>query len=104
MHVLSLDQSPKSPFAPRKCVRSIDFACSPKSCSSLQSPERADIIQHAFRFRVEMEIVDVQTGEIVETETINRGEKFFGKYWGRWLNRYSSQTTAGTTKALESNL
>jgi hypothetical protein len=47
--------------------------------------------RHAYRFRVEMEIVDAKTGEIVEVETINRGGRFFGSYWGRWLNRYSSQ-------------
>ena len=46
---------------------------------------------HAYRFRVEMEIVDVATGEVVEVETINRGGKFFGSYWGRWLNRFASK-------------
>jgi hypothetical protein len=50
--------------------------------------------RHAYRFRVEMEIVDVETGELVEVETINRGGKFFGANWGRWLNRYSSQNSA----------
>ena len=44
--------------------------------------------RHAYRFRVEMEIVDVETGELVEEEIINQGGKFFGSYWGRWLNRY----------------
>jgi hypothetical protein len=44
--------------------------------------------QHAYRFRVDMEIVDVESGETVYEETINRGGKFFGSYWGRWLNRY----------------
>jgi len=43
---------------------------------------------HAYRFRVEMEIVDVQTGHLIEVETINRGGKFFGSNWGRWLNRF----------------
>ena len=47
---------------------------------------------HAYRFQVFMEIVDAATKEIVETETISvGGKKFFGDYWGRWLNRYSSQ-------------
>jgi len=46
--------------------------------------------QHAYRFRVVMEIVDVETHEIVEEATINcGGKKFFGDYWGRWLNRFS---------------
>lgn len=45
--------------------------------------------RHAYRFRIEMEIVDVDTNKVVHTETINRGgEKFFGSYWGRWLNRF----------------
>jgi hypothetical protein len=44
--------------------------------------------RHAYRFRIQMEIVDIETGEVVEDETLNRGGKFFGSYWGRWLNRY----------------
>lgn len=47
--------------------------------------------RHAYRYRVEMEIVDVETGEIVEEHPVNRGGKFFGDYWGRWLNRYGSK-------------
>jgi hypothetical protein len=47
--------------------------------------------RHAYRFRIEMEIVDVVTGRIVDEETINRGGKFFGSYWGKWLNRFNSQ-------------
>jgi hypothetical protein len=43
---------------------------------------------HAYRFEVKMEIVDVESGETVHTESINRGGKFFGSHWGRWLNRY----------------
>lgn len=43
---------------------------------------------HAYRFRIEMEIVDVESGELVHTETINRSGRFFGSYWGRWLNRH----------------
>lgn len=46
---------------------------------------------HAYRFRVELEIVDIDTGNIVLEETINRGGKFFGSNWGRWLNRYASK-------------
>jgi hypothetical protein len=49
--------------------------------------------RHAYRFRVEMEIVDIETGDVVEEETINRGGKFFGSYWGRWLNHFSSRQT-----------
>jgi len=59
--------------------------------------------RHAYRFRVEMEIVDVETGELVEEETINRGGKFFGSYWGRWLNRYSSQKSTETITCPEPN-
>jgi hypothetical protein len=47
--------------------------------------------RHAYRFEVRMEIVDVDTGETVHTESINRGGKFFGSYWGRWLNRYGDK-------------
>jgi hypothetical protein len=47
----------------------------------------------AYRFRIEMELVDVETGEIRDQETINRGGDFFGSYWGRWLNRYGADST-----------
>ena len=44
---------------------------------------------HVFRYRLDMEICDAETGDIVLEETINRnGKKFFPDYWGRWLNRY----------------
>ncbi len=33
--------------------------------------------RHAYRFRVEMEIVDADTGEVVYEETLNRGGKFY---------------------------
>jgi hypothetical protein len=35
-----------------------------------------------------MEIVDVETQHVVEEAVINRGAKFFGSYWGKWLNRH----------------
>ncbi len=44
----------------------------------------------AYRFRLVMEIVDPETLKIYDEETLNRGGKSFGRYWGRWLNRYSS--------------
>lgn len=44
---------------------------------------------HVFRYRLEMEICDSETGAVVFEETINRGgEKFFPEYWGRWLNQF----------------
>ena len=43
---------------------------------------------HAYRFRIEMEIVDLESEEVVQSETINRGGKFFGSYWGKWLDRH----------------
>lgn len=46
--------------------------------------------RNAYRFLVDMEIVDVQTEKVVHKETINRGGKFFGSYWGRWLNRFKN--------------
>lgn len=46
---------------------------------------------HAARFKLDMEILDVQSEEIVGSETLNRGgQKFFADYWGRWMNRFSS--------------
>lgn len=58
---------------------------------------------HAYRFRVVMEIVDIETGELVEEETINRGGKFFGSHWGRWLQRFSSQKSTETATIPESD-
>ncbi|HVC97214.1 MAG TPA: hypothetical protein VND64_26275 [Pirellulales bacterium] len=47
---------------------------------------------HVFRFRLDMEICDAETGEVVSSETINRhGERFFAEYWGRWLNRFGTE-------------
>jgi hypothetical protein len=47
---------------------------------------------HAIRFKLLMEILEVETAEVVLEETINRGgEKFFADYWGRWLNRFGKQ-------------
>jgi hypothetical protein len=46
---------------------------------------------HAFIFKLDVEIIDAMTLAIVERETINRGgKKVFAEYWGRWLNRFSS--------------
>jgi hypothetical protein len=45
---------------------------------------------HAIRYRLEMEIIDQETDNIVHRETVNRdGKKHFADYWGRWLNRYT---------------
>lgn len=45
--------------------------------------------KHAVRFQVEIEVVDVESDQVVERVTISKGgKKFFGSYWGRWLNRY----------------
>lgn len=44
---------------------------------------------HAVCFRLQMEIKNLETGNIVADETINRnGKKFFPEYWGRWLKQY----------------
>jgi hypothetical protein len=52
--------------------------------------------QHAVCFRLVMEILRVDTHEIVHEEILNRdGAKFFGDYWGRWLNRLGEQSEAG---------
>jgi hypothetical protein len=52
--------------------------------------------KHAYRFRIVMEIVDAVTGDIVEEEVINRGGRFFGSYWGKWLNRYGGESETDT--------
>jgi hypothetical protein len=45
--------------------------------------------QHAVRLRLEMEIVAMETREVIHEEVINRGcERHFTNYWGRWLNRH----------------
>lgn len=45
---------------------------------------------HAVRFRLDIEICDVNSGDIILEETLNRGGRFFADYWGQWLNRNSS--------------
>lgn len=48
---------------------------------------------HAIRFRLDMEICDLESGGVVSEETINRhGRKSFSEYWGQWLNRQSSNS------------
>ena len=38
-----------------------------------------------------MEIVDVATNDVVESDVVSvGGKRFFGDYWGRWLNRYGA--------------
>jgi|688.fasta_scaffold410732_2 hypothetical protein len=45
--------------------------------------------EHAIRFKLDLEICRVDTHDVVEVETLNRGgKKFFGDYWGRWINRF----------------
>lgn len=45
---------------------------------------------HAVNYRLVMEVLTVDGGEIILEEIINRGgEKFFPEYWGRWLNQGS---------------
>lgn len=43
---------------------------------------------HSVRYKLVMEIVDNESGDVVQEEIINRsGKKHFADYWGRWLNR-----------------
>ncbi len=43
--------------------------------------------KHAFRFQIQIELIDLETDKVIEKEIINQGGKrFFGDYWGRWLN------------------
>ncbi len=47
---------------------------------------------HAIRFKLDMEICDVENVNVVEQKTINRGgKKYFADYWGGWLNRFASK-------------
>jgi hypothetical protein len=47
---------------------------------------------HAIRFKLDMEICDIESVKVVDQETINRGgKKFFPEYWGRWLNQFASE-------------
>jgi hypothetical protein len=47
---------------------------------------------HAIRFKLVMEILEVKNAEVVSQETINHGgERFFADYWARWLNRFGQQ-------------
>lgn len=46
---------------------------------------------HAFQFKLDIEISNVDNGDVVEKATINRGgKKFFADYWGRWLNQFAT--------------
>jgi len=48
--------------------------------------------QHAVRYKIEMEIVEQGSEEVVHSETVNRdGRKHFADYWGRWLNQYGDE-------------
>jgi hypothetical protein len=47
---------------------------------------------HALRFRLVMELVEMESDELVHEEVINRGgQKHFADYWGRWLNRFKDE-------------
>jgi hypothetical protein len=46
--------------------------------------------RHVFRYRLQMEVCDAESGKVVFEETINRGGKrFFPDYFGRWMNRFA---------------
>jgi hypothetical protein len=54
---------------------------------------------HAVRFKLDIEILDVESRETVASETLNRGgRKFFADYWGRWLNRFSASSTTSDSE------
>lgn len=51
--------------------------------------------KHTLRFRLIMEVVDRESGDIVHEEIVNRdGSKHFPNYWGRWLNQPWSRRNA----------
>ncbi len=52
---------------------------------------------YAIRFRLDIEVLDVESENVVVSETINRGgQKFFADYWGRWLNRFGALRSDNT--------
>ena len=54
--------------------------------------------EHAIRYKLIMEIIELNDYQPVLEEVINRdGEKVFSQYFGRWLNR--DQKSANTTEA-----
>jgi hypothetical protein len=48
--------------------------------------------KNAIRFRLQMEIVDKATGNIILEETLNRGGKFFPEYWSHWVKEELKET------------
>jgi hypothetical protein len=45
--------------------------------------------KHAARFKLVLEILDIESFEVVDSEVVNRdGEKFFADYWIRWINQH----------------
>jgi hypothetical protein len=53
---------------------------------------------HALRYRLVVEVIDVQTHSVVEETVINRDtEKALMSYFGRWLNRYGTAGRGGGT-------
>ena len=54
--------------------------------------------RHAYRIEVKMEIIDVGSGETVHEEAVNRGGRFFGSYWGRWLTKYATRVGGSRTE------
>jgi hypothetical protein len=54
--------------------------------------------QHALRYRLVAEVIDVETHEVIEETVINRDtEKALMSYFGRWLNRYGASAESGDT-------
>ncbi len=46
---------------------------------------------HAIQYRLDMEVFDINSEEMVLCETVNRdGIRYFGSYWGRWLNAFGN--------------
>lgn len=53
---------------------------------------------HAVRLRLILEVLRVDSHEVVHEEIINRdGRKFFADYWGRWINQLSTQVQDSTS-------
>lgn len=50
---------------------------------------------HSLRFRLDLEIYDMESGKLVDDETINRGRGLLSERWGKWINRLAEKFEHG---------
>jgi hypothetical protein len=44
--------------------------------------------RYSYRLKIDVEIYDVETGELVASENINKSIIYLPKFWFKWVNRY----------------